>query len=158
MDDGRSVVAGVAPADGILHHGFAQKSLGVAPGHARVDGGFKVALNVHLLADLAEHAGHAGVLTNGQAGIPGGIQIVAQGFQCGFGDGPLFRFKGGAHRVFHIGGKPVVGLHAKAGHCFGDGLGTDLSHSRATPEARAACSTAEATASRTRGSKAAGMI
>uniref|UniRef100_UPI003FF099C7 C69 family dipeptidase n=1 Tax=Dysosmobacter welbionis TaxID=2093857 RepID=UPI003FF099C7 len=28
----------------------------------------------------------------------------------------------------------------------------------ATPEARAACSTAEATASRTRGSKAAGMI
>ena len=79
MDDRRGIVAGVATADGVLHHGFAQKALGVALGHARMNGSFKIPVNVHLLADLTEYAGHAGILTDGQTGIPGGVQIVAQG-------------------------------------------------------------------------------
>ena len=123
-----------------------------------MNGGFKIALDVHLLADLTEHTGHAGILADGQAGLLGGVQIVAQGLQCGLGDGPLLPLKGGAHRILHIRGKPAVGLNAKAGHRFGNGLGADLSHSRATPVSRAALATASATAWATRGSKAPGMM
>ena len=65
-DGRRGVIAGVAPAQRVGHDAFAQVAIGVAPAHALVDGGFKAAINVHIRAQLHEHTGHAGVLTDGQ--------------------------------------------------------------------------------------------
>ena len=65
-DGRRGVIAGVAPAQRVGHDALAQVAIGVAPAHALVDGGFKAAVNVHIGAQLHEHAGHAGILTDGQ--------------------------------------------------------------------------------------------
>ena len=66
-DGGGGVVAGVAPAQRVGHDALAQIAVGVAPAHALMDGGFKAAVNVHIGAQLHEHAGHAGAASASSA-------------------------------------------------------------------------------------------
>ena len=77
-DGSGGVVAGVAPAQRVGHDALAQVAIGVAPAHALVDGGFKAAVNVHIGAQLHEHAGHAGVLTEGQVFFLCGAKVRPQ--------------------------------------------------------------------------------
>ena len=77
-DSCRGVVAGVAPAQRVGHDALAQVAVRIAPAHALVDGGFKAAVNVHIRAQLHEHAGHAGVLTDGQVFFLCGAKVRPQ--------------------------------------------------------------------------------
>src|SRR5699024_1933712 len=114
--------------------------------------------NVHVLTDLGEHAGHAGILTDGQTRAGRSFEVLAQCDERLFGQRPRFRFARGAQRALHITGQFPVGLHAQTRDGIPDLSGTDRSHARATPVSRAALATAAATASATRGSNAPGMM
>ena len=64
----RGVVAGVAAANRVLNNGLSQIALVVTAAHALVYGFRKVAADeVHVLADLKEYAGHAGILADRNA-------------------------------------------------------------------------------------------
>ena len=127
-DGGGGVVAGVAPAEGVGGDALAEIAVGIAPADPLVDGGFKVALNVDIGAQLHKDAGHAGVLADGQAGLTGGGQIVAEEPQGGLGQGPGLGGPGRFQSGFHVGGQVGVGLDAEGRHCLGDPLGGDGSH------------------------------
>ena len=78
-------VLGVAPAEGVPHHGAPQQALDIALAHPFVDGGLKVPADVDVLAHLGKDDGHACILADGNGHLPGGVQVAAQIAQDGLG-------------------------------------------------------------------------
>ena len=129
MEDGRGVVLGVAPAEGVPHHGAPQQALDIALAHPFVDGGLKVPADVDVLAHLGKDDGHACILADGNGHLPGGVQVAAQIAQDGLGGAVPLLLGALLDEGLQIGGQHPVGVHAQIPHSGGDGLRGDFSHS-----------------------------
>ena len=127
-DGGGGVVLCVHPAQGITHDGLAQIALAVALADPLMDGRLELALDVDLLAQLHEHAGHAGVLADGQIFFLRQPQVVPQKAQGLPGQGPGLALPGGVQGGHDVPGQSGVGLDAQLGHRLGDGGGPDGTH------------------------------
>ena len=94
-----------------------------------MNGGLKVALNVHILAQLHKYAGHAGVLADGHVGLLGQLHVVPQQAQGLLGQGPGLGLALPVQGGNDVGGQVGVGLDAQLGHRVGEGGGLDGTHS-----------------------------
>ena len=132
-NEGRGVVPGVYPAEGVAHNGLAQIALAVAPANALVDSLLKIAVNVDVLAQLHKNTGHPGVLADGQGPLLCHLQVVPQQVQRLFGQGPGLLLTGAVQGGGNVLGQMGVGFHAQTGHCVGDGPGGNGSHNGVPP-------------------------
>ena len=127
-DGGGGIVLRVHPAQGVAHDGLAEIPFAVALAHALVNGGLKVPLDVHILAQLHKYAGHAGVLADGHVGLLGQLHVVPQKAQGLLGQGPGLGLALPVQGGNDVGGQVGVGLDAQASHRFRDGGGLDGTH------------------------------
>ena len=127
---GRGVVLCVDPAQGVGHDGFSQIALCVPLADPLVDGLLKAPVDVDLLAQLHKDAGHARVLTDGQAARPGPVPVLPEQVQGPLGQGPGFGEVGPLQGAVHILGQTRVGPDAQPGHSGGDLSGRNSSHGR----------------------------
>ena len=86
-----------------------------------------------VLADLQEDAGHAGILADGHLVTVGDLVVFLDAVQDLLSGRPLLLLTGAGDAVLHVLGQMAVGLHAKAGHHFGDACGIQFSHGEVPP-------------------------
>ena len=135
MKHGRSVVAGVDPGpDGVGHRGFAQVALAVALADALVDRGLQVAADqVHVLPDLQEHDGEAGVLAQGHVGVTGETGVLEQLSEDVLARLGLLAFGGLLEERHQIVPQIGAGLHGQLGHRLGYPGDVQFPHDRLPP-------------------------
>ena len=120
---GGGVIPGVAPAQRVGHHAFAQIPLGIAPAHALIDGLLKISLDMHIRTQLHKHAGHTRILADGQAALASQGKILLEQAQGVLGQGPGLPAAGFGQSLGHIPGQLPVGPDAQPGHGIGNLLG-----------------------------------
>ena len=129
VQNGRGVVAGVAPADGVADDALAQKAVGVAPANALVHRFPQVAAGkVDVLSDLQKHAGHAGVLTDGNAFPVGDLVIFHDVIQYAHGDVAILTGTAGFDGALHVIGEVGIGFDTQPLHSIGDPADRNFSH------------------------------
>ena len=122
-----SIATAVLTENGIL------KLYGHAPGTTKVDittldGEAVCTVNVEVLADLQEHAGNTGILTDGTIVLIGDFVVFHNPLQDLPGGIPLLVGMALLNAGLHIPGQVAVCLDTQLFHHFGDLLGADLSH------------------------------
>ena len=93
-----------------------------------MDGLLEIPLNMHVLAQLHKHAGHARVLADGQVFLLRQLHVFPQEPQGLLGQRPGLVLPGGVQSGHDVPGQVGVGLDAQLGHRVGEGGGLDGTH------------------------------
>lgn len=128
VHDGRRIVLGVDPAEGVGHHRAPQSRLQIASTHAFMDSLLQIALNMDLLAHIEKNTGDAGVPDKWAAAPPLQFHNFPQfGPECP-GPAPRAPAPGSGDDGPHILRQIPVGAHTQPGHGLGNGFPFDLPH------------------------------